>query len=105
MSVALLVATGDEAERRIVPVATQELFRARWLPGAAQLGLEWIERMETGFDVTVDNRDAVVDELTRLRMWMVGALGGDSYDVERRDRLVDALRGPRFGDGRCAFLG
>lgn len=106
MSVALLVTQADDdARRRLVPIVTEELFRARWLRGATALGLEWIERMETGFDVTVDNRDDVVDELARLRAWMVGELGAGSYDVERLNRLVEELRALRFGPGGRAFLG
>lgn len=68
-------------------------------------GLAWIERTETGFDVTVDNRDAVIDELARLRAWMVVELGARSYDVERLGRLVDELRALRFEPGVRAFVG
>jgi hypothetical protein len=106
MSVALLLtSTRDERSRRMVPVATQATFRARWLPGATQLGLEWVPLMETGFDVTRDNRDELVAELARLRTWMLGALGGGAYELERLDRLVDELRNVQFDEGLDVFLG
>jgi hypothetical protein len=106
MSVALLITDArNEAAKRLIPVATQEIFRSRWLPGAAQLGLEWVELMETGLDVTPENRDELLAELGQLRAWMVGALGDGSYELERLDRLVEVLKAVEFADGISVFLG
>jgi hypothetical protein len=105
MSVALTITDESaEASSRQIPVATQKLFNARWLPGARQLGLGWVELMETGFDVTSENRDALVDELQRLRRWMV-TQPSHAYDVERLDRLVAELRQLRFAPNIRAFIG
>lgn len=86
-----------------MPVATQHTFIARWLPGASELGLEWVELMETGFDVTTENQSAVADELGRLREWMVGR--DEAHEIERLDRLVAELRSLCLDDGASAFLG
>src|SRR5207244_3712414 len=69
MSVALLIRTTSETRRQLVPIAPQSILRGTWLPGAQELALEWVAMMETGFDVTSDNREAVVAELERLREW------------------------------------
>ena len=103
MSVALLIRDNKDAEQRLVPVATQHTFIARWLPGAAELGLEWVKLMETGFDVTTENHSAVVDELGRLREWMAGR--DEAHEIERLERLVAELRSLRLDDGASAFLG
>lgn len=103
MSVALLVQDDKEAKQRLVPVATQHVFKAKWLPGAHDLRLEWVDLMETGFDITKDNQRAVVEELGRLREWLNSR--SESYEVERLDRLVAELRVLRFDSGATAFLG
>lgn len=69
------------------PVATQPTFIAIWLPGASELGLEWIGLMETGFDVTTENQSAVVDELVRLRGWMV-----DRDEAHELEAWIDLSR-------------
>jgi hypothetical protein len=100
MSVALLIKdTKDDAER-LVPVATQQIFLSKWMPGAAELGLEWIDLMETGFVITAENRDEVVAELGRLRGRM-----SDPNEIERLDRLVRELSALRFDLGATAFIG
>ena len=86
-----------------MPVATQQTFVATWLPGASELGLEWVELMETGFDVTTENQSAVLEELGRLREWMVNR--DEAHAIERLDRLVAELRSLRLDDGATAFLG
>ena len=103
MSVALLIRDDKDAEQRLVPVATQHVFKAKWLPGATELGLEWVDLMETGFDVTEENQRAVVDELGRLREWLNAR--SEAHEIERLDRLVAELRVLRFNDGATAFLG
>lgn len=103
MSVALLIRDNKDAEQRLVPVATQHTFIAKWLPGASELGLEWVELMETGFDVDLENQSAVVGELGRLREWM--STRNEAHEMERLDRLVAELRSLRLEDGATAFLG
>jgi hypothetical protein len=90
-------------EQRPVPVATQAIFRSKWLPGAQELGLEWVDLMETGFDVTSDNRKDVLEELCRLREWMERR--GDTHELERLDRLVAEVGAIRFEAGATAFIG
>jgi len=99
MSVALLIRDTADAQQRLVPVAAQQTFVATWLPSAIALGLAWVPLAETGFDVTSDNRTAVVVELEQLRACL------PAYDVERLDRLVAELRALRFDAGATAFLG
>ena len=103
MSVSLLVKDTENAERRLVPVATQAVFKSKWIPGAQELGLEWVDLMETGIDVTSENRNEVLKELRSLREWMQRR--GEAYELERLDRLVAELGAIRFEDGASAFVG
>lgn len=103
MSISLLIRDTKDAEQRLVPVATQAIFKSKWLPGAQELGLEWVDLMETGFDVTSDNREEVLNELGSLRVWMEQR--GDAHELERLDRLVAEVGAIRFDTGATAFLG
>ena len=103
MSVALLVKDTANAEQRLVPVATEAVFKSKWILGAQELGLEWIDLMETGLDVTSENCNDVLEELRRLREWM--ELRGEIYELERLDRLVAELGAIRFEDGATVFVG
>ncbi|MDB4965520.1 MAG: hypothetical protein JWN44_1209 [Myxococcales bacterium] len=106
MSVALLITKeDDEAHRRLIPVATQQVFRTRWLRGARSLDLPLVASMETGCRVDVDNRNQLIDELSALRNWMQQEFGAASYDIERLDRLVDELRLVEFAPGLEVFVG
>ena len=105
MSVALLLTDNVDAKSRIVPVATEAVFVAKWLPGIAALGLEWGELMQTGFVVTFDNRRQVMDELGRLRAWMIASYGADAYELTRLDALLESLAAIDFDAGATAFLG
>lgn len=103
MSVSLLIKDAKDAEQRLVPIAAEAIFRSRWLPGVHELGLEWVELMATGFDVTSENHREILEELLRLREWM--AQGGDTLELERLDRLATEMRNIRFEVGATAFIG
>jgi|SRR4051812_12746938 hypothetical protein len=106
MSVALLIThTKDQSRNRLVPVATQEIFRTRWLPGARSLNLELVELMETGFPLDTTNHTELIGELTRLRQWMLEQYGPDSYDLARLARLLDELKALQFGGDLEVFVG
>ena len=103
MSISLLIRDAQDAEQRLVPVATEAIFKSKWLPGVQQLGLEWVDLMETGFDVTSDNCREVLNELGSLRVWM--EQHGDTHELERLDRLVAEVGAIRFETGATAFIG
>jgi len=108
MSVALIYrlrgATPEQAET--VPVATAEVFRDHWLPGARALGLVWLPLFETGVKVGVDDLPAVVEELRALERWLAGNAPGSAALVGPRiARLIDVLADlPPLQDGH-AFIG
>lgn len=103
MSVSLLIKDSKDAKQRLVPVAVQAVFDSTWVSGARELGLEWIELMSTGIDVTSENRSEVLKELGRLGEWM--SQRGDSHERERLDRLVEELHAIQFESGATAFVG
>jgi len=103
MSVSLLVKDTKDAQQRLVPVATEAIFKLKWLPGAQDLCLEWVALMGTGFDVTSDNRNVLLEELGHLRGWM--GRRGETDELERLDRLAAEVGAIRFETGATAFLG
>jgi hypothetical protein len=93
MSVALLITpTSDATRRKLVPVATQDVFRVAWLAGAVALGLRWVPLFESG--TTVDQKDLsnVIQELHSLLTWAEGA---NELIVERVRTLIRELEGLR----------
>ncbi len=105
MSVALLIRDASDKDERILPVATEATFRARWLPGIMELGLEWGPLMQAGFEITAENYSPVIVELTSLRGWMLSNLGAGAYEISRLDSLLRELRALSFAAGATAFLG
>ena len=105
MSVALVTNGARDGRSRLVPVATEAVFVARWLPGIVALGLAWGELMQTGIDIVPENRHAVIDELGRLRHWMVASHGTGAYEIVRLDLLLEGLAAIDFAAGETAFLG
>lgn len=74
-------------------------------PGARALGIEWVELMETGFSLEEEVRDMLVEQLIRLREWMLREYGPGSYDIERLDGLVGELKAVQFGGDLEVFVG
>jgi hypothetical protein len=106
MSVGLLITrTNDRSRNRLVPVSTEEVFRTRWLPGARALNLELVELMQTGFPVGEANRTELVEELTRLRDWMLQHYGADTSELMRLDGLLEELTALVFGGDLEVFVG
>lgn len=103
MTVALLVKDHADAAQRLVPVAVEAFFRSEWLVGARELGLAWVELMESGVDITADNVDDVVAELRRLQAWMSGR--GSLYAQERMTQLLVELEQLSFATGATAWIG
>ena len=101
MSVALVIRDTKDAQQRLVPIATQVTFASTWLPGIVELGLQWSEMMETGFDIVMSNREPVLAELPTLRAWMVDRASNPSI-LARLDTLVQELSSIRFGCGSFA---
>jgi len=102
MSVALVIT--HAGNKRLVPIAPEEIFRTRWLRGATSLGLGLIEQMQTGFDVTSSNCHGLVGELSKLRSWM-SSEPDCNYDIERLDVLIAELQSTKFEDKTSAFIG
>lgn len=70
MSVALMTKRRGDAGSELTPVATQDVFVRRWLPGSRALGLRWVPMFETGTPVTADDIPDIVAELRALLTWM-----------------------------------
>ena len=71
MSVALSIQPRGTsgAAPRIVPVATQEVFKRYWLPGSESLGLKWVPLFETGIPLAKEEVPDVLRELRALDDW------------------------------------
>jgi hypothetical protein len=96
MSVALSIrARGtSNAAPRIVPVATQEVFKRYWLPGSEALGLQWVPLFETGIPLGKDDVPVVLRELRALEARIQGnAPETVAVIAERLERLIAELSG------------
>jgi len=89
-----------------VPVATEEVFRAHWLPGARALGLVWLPMFETGVKLGTGDIPAVLEELRALERWLSANAPDSAALVKPRiARLIEVLESlPPLLDGH-AFIG
>ena len=102
MSVAMII-TDRNSEKRMIPVATEQTYEDVWQAGARALGLEWVELMQTGVDITAENRPAIVDELNKLGVWFEEH--GHSYERVRLTTLLGEIEALRFEDVSRAWVG
>ena len=89
-----------------MPIATEAVFRAHWLPVARALGLEWVPLFATGVPVAAADLAAVIEELTAFRQHLETTRPA-SWDavIARADRLVAELERLQ-GDGTAEiFIG
>lgn len=96
MSVSLSYTSEKEPDGKgSIPIATHDAFKNRWLPGCEALGLKWVPQFfDPGLDVRADNADEVLQELGRLRKWMIEHNSKDDAEwlLGRLDRLVGTLK-------------
>lgn len=94
MSVELVIKS-DEAQSGLdgVPIATNAAFKEFWLPGCKALNLQWIPLFIEGLDLERKSLPDILDELSRLRSWMIQNHSGKERDflVDRLDRLSGKL--------------
>lgn len=55
---------------RLVPIATQDVFRRYWLPASQALSLVWVPLFETGLPLPSEDCPDVLAELRRLKAWI-----------------------------------
>ena len=96
MSVALVV---EGPGGRYLPVATEAVFAARWLPACRALGLVWIPQLQLGLDLTPEVCGPLIAELETLVAWWEGQ---DGAPLARAQALVAAVRALPPGAG--AFI-
>jgi hypothetical protein len=72
MSVALSIQPRgtSAAAPRIVPVATQDVFKSYWVPASETLGLKWVPLFETGIPLAKEEVPDVLQELRALDDWI-----------------------------------
>lgn len=105
MSVGLLITSkSNPSHRELIPVAAQQIFTSRWLPGCSALKLEWVPLFETGIVVDSSNANAILEELHLLREWMAQRIGYE-YESERISRLIDGVEQARTKPDLDIFIG
>ena len=96
MSVALVV---EGADGRYLPVATEAVFEARWLPACRALGLVGVPQLQVGLDLTPEVCGPLIAELDALVAWWGEQ---DGAPLGRAQGLVAALRD--LPPGAVAFI-
>ena len=105
MSVGLLVTSKTNPDHReLMPVAAQQVFTSKWLPGCSALNLEWVPLFETGIVVDPSNATSVLEELHRLRQWMAQRAGYE-YESERISCLIEGVEDARKHPDLDIFIG
>lgn len=93
MSVALMIKLGGEvARRRVVPVATQDVFRLVWLPAATALALRWVPLFESGAEIDRGSLPDVIREVETLHEWFRRSKDADESVLRRVAGLLAELR-------------
>lgn len=90
-----LTIKSDKAENGLdgVPIATNAAFKEFWLPGCSALNLQWVPLFIEGLDLERESLPDILNELSRLRSWMIQNHSGKDRDflVDRLDRLSKKL--------------
>src|SRR5215471_18234767 len=95
MSVVLLLTSKSNRDyRELTPVATQQDFVSKWLPGCSALKLEWVPLFETGIVVDSADIEVMLAELQLLRQWMTRQAGYE-HESGRITRLIEGIEGAR----------
>jgi hypothetical protein len=91
MSVALSIQPRDTSASaaRLVPVATEDVFKRHWLPGSEALGQKWVPLFETGIPVDAEDIPEVLAELRALQTWTREHAPASAAVIrERLERLI-----------------
>jgi hypothetical protein len=75
MSVAVVITFRDEdaVGPSYLPVATEAIFSAHWLPAAERLGLVWMPLFQSGTTVAIEDIPTVRAEFEQLRDYFARA--------------------------------
>ena len=81
----------EEAEQEF-PLASSEMFKRFWLPGAVALNLQWVKQFDA-CQLRPDNLIPITNELRQLREWLYETQPADTARAlaERIDRVLPAL--------------
>jgi hypothetical protein len=107
MSIAVIITYRDAASPgpRYLPLATEVVFSAHWLPAAAALGCSWLPLFQTGTPVDPDELPAVRAELERVRDHFARAPEASEQLRERSRWLVEELARLDPAEIREIFIG
>lgn len=96
MSVSLLISGNHIPEKdwKNIPIASEESFRALWLPVCKELNLEFVPLFELGFDIDSDTLDDVLQELKLVKQAMETKFENDhkyKKPLEKINNLLTSL--------------
>ena len=94
MSVAVLITYREDVAApgpTYLPLATEAVYAADWLPAATALGCVWMPLFQSGAPVPLEDLPAVMGELTRLRDYFAATEAADPAVRERSAWLVGEL--------------
>ena len=90
MSVALQIPTGEDSPCRLVPIATEAVYAAEWLPVADSLRTKWLQRFQVGAEFDRAEAAEIVSEFTIASERF--AADGKAHLAARADAVIEALR-------------
>lgn len=110
MSVAVVITLRNEgsAGRTYLPVATEDIFSAYWLPAAARLGLVWMPLFQSGTTVAIEDFPSVRAEFAQMHDYFARAPEDAAMIEHLRERsrwLSDELARLDLANIRDLFIG
>ena len=94
MSIAVVITLRNEgtAGDAYLPVATEDIFAAYWLPGAARLGLVWMPLFQSGTTIAIEDFPSVRAEFEQMRDYFAHAPDSAPMieHLRERSRLLSA---------------
>jgi hypothetical protein len=95
-----------EGAEQEFPLASSEIFKRFWLPGAVALNLQWVKQFDA-CQLRPDNLIPITSELRQLREWFYQTQPPDTARAlaERIDRVLPALESLKDAKNFSIWIG
>ena len=96
MSVSVIVTNPKNNKEKLIniPIAAEAFFQNYWLPLINQLELKWLKCFQSGLEISYDDKDNVIKELKRLKLYLLyqGLMNdNNTFMTERLDNLINKI--------------
>lgn len=88
------------------PLASSDMFKRFWLPGAKALNLQWVKQFDA-CELRPENLIPITNELCQLKEWFYKTQPADTARAlaDRIDRVLPALEGLKAEKNFTIWIG